>query len=261
MDEERKSTVSGLDEEPQQDEEGVQMQTEQVKVKKPRRPLKVIRVQDFTDKDKGLRILYDAMAEKAQKLESRAQLQPDKSLKDYVSLIKEWAFNMAPKYEFDYMMERTRALGRKSEIQEELSNLRLYHQGKLVYNTENQLYQPASSSDPANTIIKAAKARPVEKAKPQKPQLRLTADQGPVAVSRPRQRRDGQKENHEPVPYTLGSMEPEDEVFNNYADEEDLAYPIKKLPKPIASPEGSQQDSRKSSPGKMKMENFQTFGD
>ena len=260
MDEERNSVTSQQNEEEQAGEDGVLMQTEQIKPKKPRRPLKVLRIQDLTDKTKGLRMLYDAMSERSQKLEAKAQLQPDKALKDYVSLIKEWAFNLAPKYEFGYMMERTQALGRKKEISEEMENLRLYHQGRLVYNSETQLYEPASSSHAGNAAIKSAKHRPAEAPKPPKKTVRLTADQGPVELGQPQAARNRPSEGVGNIPYTFAAMEPEETIFDNYADEEDLAYPIKKKPKTLEEQNKPDSSSKPMSPEKMSMEHFQTFG-
>lgn len=115
------------------------------KKEKKRRPVKNFKLEDLTNRETGIKALYDTMKKNEHKLTKKAQTQPEKALEDYLSLVKEWAFNVAPKYEFSFFMDRCQAFGHKKEFTEELKNLRKYHKGELAYDDEKKDYIEASS--------------------------------------------------------------------------------------------------------------------
>ena len=112
---------------------------------KQRKPVKVLRVEDLVDREKGLRMLYDAVKKEEPKLHKKAATLPDKALQDYVELVQDWAFNLAPKYEISYFFDRTQTLGRKKEVVEELEKLRKYHKKELTYNPDRKDYELADN--------------------------------------------------------------------------------------------------------------------
>jgi hypothetical protein len=46
---------------------------------------------------------------------------------------KDWGYNLAPKLQFDYFMEKVQKLGKDNLVQEELHKLRLFHKKELGY--------------------------------------------------------------------------------------------------------------------------------
>ena len=123
--------------------EAVQRQREEKKKEvKPRKPVKVLRAEDLMDGETGFRLLYKEMLKKNERLCKLAEMQPERALQDYMSTVKEWAFSVAPKYEFDYFVDRVQTLGRKKEVVDEMNILRRYHKGELIYDKKEKKYMP-----------------------------------------------------------------------------------------------------------------------
>lgn len=112
------------------------------KKEKQRRPVKVIKLDDLINRETGLRAFYETVKKNELKLTKKAQINPDKALEDYLALVKGWAFSVAPKYEFNYFMDRCQTFGHKKEFTEELNHLRKYHKGEVIYNPETRGYEP-----------------------------------------------------------------------------------------------------------------------
>lgn len=170
------------------------------KKEKQRRPVKVVRLEDLTNRETGIKSLYLNVKKNEPKLTKKALINPEKALEDYLTLVKEWAFNVAPKYEFGYFMDRTQTLGHKREFTEELSLLRKFHKGDLIYDTEEKEYRE-------NT----AETRRV-----------LITEEGPQVMS-------GYKNEY--VRPTVDDYDPAadpDRVLETFISKEDLEYNIKK---------------------------------
>jgi hypothetical protein len=112
------------------------------KAEKQRKPVKILRPEDFSNPETGLRLLYKEIRKKNDKLCKLAEIQPEKALQEYMSSVKEWAFSVAPKYDFDYFIDRAQTLGKKKELGEELKTMRRYHRGEIDYDKENKQYVP-----------------------------------------------------------------------------------------------------------------------
>lgn len=170
------------------------------KKEKQRRPVKVVKLDDLTNRETGIKNLYDNIKKNEPRLTKKSLMNPDKALEDYLTLIKEWAFNVAPKYEFSYFMDRTQALGHKREFTEELSQLRKYHKGDLIYDAEEKQYRE-------NT----AETRRV-----------LITEDGPKVMGR---------DVDDFVRPTIDEYDPAedpDRALETFVRKEDIDYPIKK---------------------------------
>lgn len=131
------------------------------KKEKKRRPVKTLKLEDFTNRETGMKALYDTFKKSEAKLTKKAQTQPEKALEDYLSLVKEWAFNVAPKYEFTYFMDRCQTYGHKREVTDELNKLRKYHKGELAYDAATKEYVEATSQN-RRVLITAEEPRPAK---------------------------------------------------------------------------------------------------
>ena len=175
------------------------------KNEKKRKPVKTIKMEDYLNKEVGLKLLYDEMKKKADKIAKKAELKPDEALKDYIHMIKEWSFNLAPKYEFDYFMDRTQALGKKKEVVTEMQQLREYHKGRVTLNPlTKQFEETAFHARPTLTVDAPLKRQP-EDSGPEAAQVKQVPDYNPA--------------------------EDTDRAFERHITEEDLGYKIKKTVK------------------------------
>lgn len=51
-------------------------------------------------------------------------------MKKITSVLKTWNFNMAPRYDFDYFLQRCKALGNHKFTQAYMSKVRKIHKGE-----------------------------------------------------------------------------------------------------------------------------------
>lgn len=171
------------------------------KKEKKRRPVKTLKLEDLTNRENGMKALYDSLRKNEAKLTKKAQAQPEKALEDYLSLVKEWAFNVAPKYEFSYFMDRCQTYGHKREFTEELNKLRKYHKGELVFDAEKKDYVEASAQN-KRVLITTAEPREGKEYQDEPKKPKLASDYDP---------------NTDP-----------DRALESFPDREALEYSIKK---------------------------------
>jgi len=196
------------------------------KNEKKRKPIKTIKMEDYLNKDIGLKLLYDEMKKKADKISKKAELKPDEALKDYILMIKEWSFNLAPKYEFDYFMDRTQVLGKKKEVVTEMQQLREYHKGRMTLNPLTKLFEEtAYQNRPTLTVDPPQKRQADTLGQADAPQKPL-ADYNPAVD--------------------------QDRAFERHITEEDLDYKIRKTVKTNQQAE----PSRPAAPGQMDEESL-----
>lgn len=182
------------------------------KKEKKRRPVKVLRVEDYIEKTSGLRLLYEEVKKKKEKICKKGEVNPEKALQDYMLMVKEWSFNLAPKYEFDYFMDRTQALGKKKEVVSEMQALREYHKGRLVYNAASKQYEEPREGGGRQMLV----VDDIEEREPPKDE--------PPAANPPRVYEGF--EGYESV------IQDEDrQLMERLIDQEDLDYKIKKVVK------------------------------
>lgn len=192
----------------QEEEQGpliVHQMQDSKKNERKRKPVKFIKMEDYQNKEIGLKLLYDEMKKKADKISKKAEMKPDEALKDYILMIKEWSFNLAPKYEFDYFMDRTQVLGKKKEIVTELQQLREYHKGRMALNPLTKQFEEATFQNRPTLTLDAPPRRPAQDPE-QPPAQKQLADYNPV--------------------------EDIERAFERHITEDDLDYKIKKTVKP-----------------------------
>lgn len=174
------------------------------KKEKKRRPVKTLKIEDLLNRETGMKALYDTIRKNEPKLTKKAQTQPEKALEDYLSTIKEWAFSVAPKYEFNYFIDRCQTYGHKREFTEELNKLRKCHKGELIFNPETKDYEEATRQN-RRVLITAEEPRPGKEYVDEPRRVLLSSDYDPL--------RDP------------------DRALETFVDRDDLEYSIKKKAK------------------------------
>lgn len=80
----------------------------------------------LTNKEKGLKRLYE------ESLKLNVKGNPEDDLKRLMNLYKEWHFQLAPKFEFSYFIQKCQILGQKAPIRAFMSRIRNVHRGELT---------------------------------------------------------------------------------------------------------------------------------
>lgn len=83
--------------------------------------------QTLLQENKGLKKLYL----EAQKIKMSGDVKND--LKKLLNLYKEWHFGAAPRFEFNYFVQKCQTLGTKAPIRSFMSRIRRVHAGQLTW--------------------------------------------------------------------------------------------------------------------------------
>lgn len=116
------------------------VQKGQKKSTKPRKLMKVLREEHLTNKNDGLCQLYFDLKRKKEKILKSSVVDPSKAMGQYLACVREWSYNLNPKYEQGYFLDKVRTLGKTNTVSMELGSLRKVHTGKLEIDVENQDY-------------------------------------------------------------------------------------------------------------------------
>jgi hypothetical protein len=114
---------------------------------KPKKVINRSQLNELTliNPNKGLKKLY-LESQKFQLTDN-----PRKDLSRLINLYKEWHFGLAPKFEFNYLLQKCQALGSKAPIRVFMTRLRKIYAGRLNWEdieetTENQAPQREEAS-------------------------------------------------------------------------------------------------------------------
>lgn len=83
--------------------------------------------QTLLQENKGLKKLY----QEAQKIKISGDAKND--LKKLLNLFKEWHFGAAPRFEFNYFVQKCQTLGTKAPVRSFMTRLRKVHAGQLTW--------------------------------------------------------------------------------------------------------------------------------
>ena len=98
-----------------------------------RKPVPKVDAHTLLNPEKGLSKLYLDSLNKQEKLSEKAQLQPVKALGDLMSITKEWAFQLNPRFDFEFFLEKCHRLGKSKDFTPYLSKFRDIHTGDMTF--------------------------------------------------------------------------------------------------------------------------------
>jgi hypothetical protein len=110
-----------------------------LQAKKPKKQVNRVQLNESTllQPTKGLKKLYEIT--NTLKLSEN----PKKDLRSLLDLYKEWHFIVAPKFEFNYFIQKCQILGTKAPVRSYMGRLRDYHSGKI---TEDEFQNPITQA-------------------------------------------------------------------------------------------------------------------
>jgi len=102
---------------------------EEVPVAKPKRKVNRAQLNENTllNNEKGLKKLYE------ESLKFQVSENPAQNLNNLIKLYSEWHFNLAPKFEFGFFLQKCQSLGQKPAIRSFMSKLRQVHKGETTW--------------------------------------------------------------------------------------------------------------------------------
>jgi hypothetical protein len=125
-----------------------------------RKPVKTFRAAELVEKERGLMLLYQEMRRVGEREAKRAETLPDQALGNYMKAFKDWGYNLAPKLQFDFFMEKVQKLGKEAPVQEELHKLRLLHKHELGYDAASKAFVSRAAGSEGGLAAGRAGERP-----------------------------------------------------------------------------------------------------
>jgi hypothetical protein len=100
---------------------------EETKAAKPKRQINRVQLNESTllQQNKGLKRLYQLTKD----LKSSGNTKQD--LRALLNMYKEWHFIVAPKFEFNYFVQKCQVLGTKAPVRGYMNRLREFHSGRI----------------------------------------------------------------------------------------------------------------------------------
>lgn len=102
-----------------------EIEVEQVNNKpKNRKALNTLKMQNLTNPNTGLSSLYNLTTKFKSDIIAKSKVNPVSGMTRFLKIAREWAFQLNPKYEHEYLLERIAKLGTESEIRDHMNTLR-----------------------------------------------------------------------------------------------------------------------------------------
>ena len=91
---------------------------------KNRKPLKTLKAGDLTNEDIGISALHNLMTKYQKDMVKKSKINPIQAMGRFLKIAKEWSFQLNPKYDNAYLLERIVKLGTNDKVRHHLNILR-----------------------------------------------------------------------------------------------------------------------------------------
>jgi hypothetical protein len=86
--------------------------------------MNTLKVQNLTNPNTGLSSFYNLTTKFKSDIIAKSKLNPVTGMTRFLKIAKEWSFQLNPKYEHEYLLERIAKLGTEQEVRDHMNTLR-----------------------------------------------------------------------------------------------------------------------------------------